>query len=193
MPLFTRDDISRSSIPVSGSGASLTRGTVSFWDRFQKKIDDHFRDMDLTAESSIHFYSDGAWNMHDLLYYFLKRQGAAKVYLTTWAISEIVMRQLCNFMKDGLITELFALFDYRNTSRKPAELAFIEQNATRIKLAKCHAKVTVIDSESMPVTIVSSANYTRNPRLEAGVIAFSREVADFHKEWILKEICDAES
>jgi hypothetical protein len=190
MALFTHEEIKGSSIPSAKAGAIQHPGSVSFWDVTQKKIESALTDMECSPDSSIHYVTEGSWSMHDLLYYFLARYGSSRVYITSWAISEIAMRQLYNFMKEGLITELYGLFDFRNTSRKPAELAFIHQNATKIKLAKCHAKVTVIENAMMPVTIVTSANYTDNPRYEAGVISFSPEVARFHKEWILKEILD---
>lgn len=190
MALFKIDDINSSAFPVARSGSVLIHGQANFWDATQKTIDEHFNKVEPVADDYHHFYSKGAWNMHDLLYYWLRRQGPGMVYLTTWAISEIAMRQLCNFMKDGLITRLYALFDYRNTSRKPAELAFIQKNATEIKLAKCHAKVTVIIPESVPVTIIGSANYTRNPRLETGTVFFGENSARFYQEMIMNEISE---
>jgi len=196
MPLFSSDDISNSSVPKSDSGSILTKGTVSFWHRTQQKIAAEFKDLEIISGLSKHFVSKGAWSMHDLIYYFLKIEGPSRVFITPWAISEIAMRNLFNFMNDGLITELYMICDYRNTSRKPAELAFIERNASKITLAKCHAKVVVIvpeDPTQIPLTIVSSANLTRNPRLEAGVVTFSKAVADFHKDWINEEISNTDA
>ena len=66
-------------------------------------------------------------------------------------------------------------------------LDFLEQD-NDIKAAKCHAKVTVIQNETWGISIVSSANYTRNPRIEAGVICNSKEIAEFHKNWIVNEL-----
>ena len=187
--LFDAQEIENNRPDNHPSGSVLqTDSGLSFWDKTQSKIAETLSGFDLKDGSSVHFYSNGTWSMHDLLFYFLKKTPAAKVYLTTWAISEIAMRQLYTFLKDGLISELYAIIDYRNTSRKPAELEFIKQNATKIQLSKCHAKVTVIDHPDRCITIVTSANYTRNPRLEAGVITVGRQVGDFHKEWIIEEL-----
>ena len=188
MPLFDSDDLKKPSSAKASHDSMSSAVNVFFWTQQQKKLGVALDGFDFNDHDAITFISDGAWNMHDLLFYLLKRFGSGKVYFTTWAISEIAMRQLYLYLKDGLITELYGLFDYRNTSRKPAELAFIQQNATKIKLAKCHAKVTVIEMPSMSISIVTSANYTRNPRLEAGNIFVCRDVAEFHKQWILKEI-----
>jgi hypothetical protein len=137
---------------------------------------------------SLHYASMGDWSTHDLLFHFLSQSGPAEVYFTTWAISEFAIRQLYAFVGSGLITRLSGIFDYRNGIHKPAELQFLKQITTDIKAAKCHAKVTVIQNETMGISIVSSANYTRNPRIEAGVICNSREIAEFHKSWILAEL-----
>ena len=137
---------------------------------------------------SLHYASMGEWSTHDLLFHLLSQTGPAEVTFTTWAISEYAIRQLYNFVNSGMITKLSGIFDYRNGIHKPAELQFLKQITTDIKAAKCHAKVTVILNESHWYSIVTSANYTRNPRIEAGVICNSKEIALFHRSWILAEL-----
>ncbi|MCX6305512.1 MAG: hypothetical protein NT040_11140 [Bacteroidetes bacterium] len=137
---------------------------------------------------SIHYVSMGDWSTHDLLFHFLSQTGPADVYFTTWAISEFAIRQLYAFVSSGLITKLSGIFDYRNGIHKPAELQFLKQITTNIKAAKCHAKVTVIQNESWGISIVTSANFTRNPRIEAGVICTDGPTAEFHKAWIMSEL-----
>jgi hypothetical protein len=142
----------------------------------------------LNQFQSKHYVSMGDWSTHDLLFYLLEQTGPARVYFTTWAISEYAIRQLHNMIEDGLILELKGIFDYRNGTRKPAELQFLQKITTDIKAAKCHAKVTVIINDTWGVCVVGSANYTRNPRIEANVLCSVREVAEFHKDWILNEL-----
>ena len=60
-----------------------------------------------------------------LLFFLLEQTGPARVYFTTWAISEYAIRQLNQFIEHGLILELKRIFDYRNGIRKPAELQFL--------------------------------------------------------------------
>jgi hypothetical protein len=137
---------------------------------------------------SVHYASLGDWSTHDLLFFLLKQTGPAKVYFTTWAISEYAIRQLYQFIEHGLILELKGIFDYRNGIRKPAELQFLQKITTDIKAAKCHAKVTVIENDHWGISVVGSANYTRNPRIEAGVLCCDKTIAAFHRDWILKEL-----
>ena len=137
---------------------------------------------------SVHYASRGDWSTHDLLFFLLEQTGPAKVYFTTWAISEYAIRQLYGFIEHGLILELKGIFDYRNGIRKPAELQFLQKITTDIKAAKCHAKVTVIENDRWGISVVGSANYTRNPRIEAGVLCCDKTVATFHRDWILKEL-----
>ncbi|HNX79809.1 MAG TPA: hypothetical protein PKJ24_07990, partial [Prolixibacteraceae bacterium] len=134
------------------------------------------------------FVSLGDWSTHDLLFFLLEQTGPARVYFTTWAISEYAIRQLYNLIEQGMILELKGIFDYRNGIRKPAELQFLEKISTEIKPAKCHAKVTVLENDDWGISIVGSANYTRNPRIEAGVLFSVKEVAAFERNWIEKEL-----
>jgi hypothetical protein len=81
----------------------------------------------------------------------------------------------------GLPEWLVHIFDYRMGVRKPAELQFLQKITTEIKPAKCHAKVTVVENDNWGISIVGSANYTRNPRIEAGVLFTCRNVAAFER------------
>jgi hypothetical protein len=137
---------------------------------------------------SLHYASMGDWSAHDLLFYILIQTGPADVFFTTWAISEFAIRQLYALVNAGMITRLSGIFDYRNGIHKPSELQFLKQITTDIKAAKCHAKVTVILNEHHSYSVVGSANYTRNPRIEAGVISNSKKAAEFHKAWIMAEL-----
>ena len=143
---------------------------------------------EIVQEDTQPFWSDGDWSAHDMLFYLLNLTGPANVYFSTWAISEYAIRQLYNMIQEGLIIELHGIFDYRNGIRKPAELQFLQKITTDIKAAKCHAKVTVIENDHWGISVVGSANYTRNPRIEAGVLCCDKTVAAFHRDWILKEL-----
>jgi len=187
MSLFSTDDLAKKkpdrpksgSIPFAGSNL-LTIGKAD------EKLHQVFG---LVVDGqSVHYASLGDWSTHDLLFFLLEQTGPARVYFTTWAISEYAIRQLYQFIEHGLILELKGIFDYRNGIRKPAELQFLQKITTDIKAAKCHAKVTVIENDHWGISVVGSANYTRNPRIEAGVLCCDKTVAAFHRDWILNEL-----
>lgn len=187
MTLFSTEDLVKKkpdrsksgSVPFAGSNL-LTIGKAN------EKLHQVFGK--ITEGHSVHYASLGDWSTHDLLFFLLEQTGPARVYFTTWAISEYAIRQLYQFIEHGLILELKGIFDYRNGIRKPAELQFLQKITTDIKAAKCHAKVTVIENDHWGISVVGSANYTRNPRIEAGVLCCDKTVSTFHRDWILKEL-----
>ena len=187
MSLFSTEDLTKKkpdrsksgSIPFTGSNLlTIGKANEKLHQVFGQVIDGQ----------SVHYASLGDWSTHDLLFFLLEQTGPARVYFTTWAISEYAIRQLYQFIEHGLILELKGIFDYRNGIRKPAELQFLQKITTDIKAAKCHAKVTVIENDHWGISVVGSANYTRNPRIEAGVLCCNKTVAAFHRDWILKEL-----
>ena len=187
MSLFKLDRAEDKVIQKPQSVATVTKGiNRSFIGKSNQKISDIIGD--IVQGQTTHYASLGDWSTHDLLFYLLRITGAARVYFTTWAISEFAIRQLYLFIESGLILELRGIFDYRNGIHKTAELEFLRNITTEIKAAKCHAKVTVIENDTWGIAIVGSANYTRNPRIEAGVICADKEIAAFHRTWILNEL-----
>ena len=187
MSLFKLDKAEDKVILKPPSVAIVTMGiNRSFIGKANQKIYDVIGDIE--QGQTTHYASLGDWSTHDLLFYLLRITGAARVYFTTWAISEFAIRQLYLLIESGLILELRGIFDYRNGIHKTAELEFLRNITTEIKAAKCHAKVTVIENDIWGIAIVGSANYTRNPRIEAGVICADKEIAAFHRNWILNEL-----
>ena len=187
MSLFSSEDLVKKkpdrsksgSVPVAGENLLIIgKANEKLHQVFGKVVDGQ----------SVHYASLGDWSTHDLLFFLLEQTGPARVYFTTWAISEYAIRQLYQFIEHGLILELKGIFDYRNGIRKPAELQFLQKITTDIKAAKCHAKVTVIENDHWGISVVGSANYTRNPRIEAGVLCCDKAVAAFHRDWILQEL-----
>jgi hypothetical protein len=190
MSLFTTEDLGKKKTDKTKSGSVPYSGTNHVTiGRVGEKLQDVFGK--IVNGDSKHYASMGDWSTHDLLFFLLEQTGPARVYFTTWAISEFAIRQLYQFIEQGLILELKGIFDYRNGVRKPAELQFLQKITTDIKAAKCHAKITVIENEHWGISVVGSANYTRNPRIEAGVLCCDKAVAAFYREMILNELSNS--
>lgn len=137
---------------------------------------------------SVHFATGAQWSMHQLLIYLLTLTGPVDVYMSTWAITESPIREMLAAMQDGLIKTMNCVFDYRIKERNHKALLMAQESFTRIKLTKCHAKVTVLRNDDFGIVVNGSANYTRNPRIEAGVITHDAAIADFHIDWIKREL-----
>lgn len=138
------------------------------------------------------FYTDGAWSMHHLVQYFLEQIGPSIVHISTWTLTENPARILLNLKEAGLIKELHALFDYRIQDRSPKSFQLIQSVCDRIKLTKCHAKVATMVNDQHGVSIVGSANFSKNRRLEAGTVFTSRISALFDQDFIKAKIDEPE-
>ncbi len=136
----------------------------------------------------IPFMTHGAWSLHQLLEFLLLQIGPSNVMFTTWTITEDPIRAILGLIDRGLITELSAIFDYRIEKRKPEAFQLASNIVTRIVLTKCHAKVMVLQNDNWNVSVIGSSNFSKNPRIEAGVLFTDKATADFTAGWILDEI-----
>ncbi len=133
---------------------------------------------------TIHYVSDGAWSMHELLAFLLKITRTAKVYIVTWTITEIPARSLLMMKQDGLISHLSCIIDDRVRTRTPKSYQLLEQTCDRLLEKKCHSKNIVILNDNWQISVVATANFSKNPRIESGVITFDKDTTIFHQRWI---------
>ncbi len=142
----------------------------------------------ITNNSCIHWLSEGDWSMHDLLQSILQLAGPSNVYLSSYAFSEYPARLIADLKDRNIIQDLYCVIDDRLDVRSASALNIIRNVATKCKLLKTHAKVTVIESIDYNITVVGSANYTTNKRFESGIVTTEISIAAFHKSWILNAI-----
>lgn len=141
---------------------------------------------------TLKFFTDGAWSMHHLVQYFLEQIGPSELVISTWTLTENPARILLNLKDACLIKALHCLFDYRIQDRSPKSYQLIESFADTIKLTKCHAKVAAMINDDHGVSIVGSANFSKNKRLEAGTVFTNRDAALFDHDWIKNLIDETE-
>ena len=192
MSLFSLDDINTPLQQKSGakslvsSPASILRLGTSL-----KQLEETIGSLE--ENQVIEYMTAGKWSMHELIEYSLRKIGSARVYLATWTVTEEPVRSLVKMREEGLIRELHCLFDYRIKDRKPAAFELLKSISDSHALVKIHAKVTAMLSDQRGIAILSSANMTKNPRIEAGAVFCSHESAAFHSDWILQEITTAKA
>lgn len=80
--------------------------------------------------------------------------------------------------QQGMIRTLRCLFGDRVPVMSPNAWQVARFNFDELKLSKCHAKVQVIRNVDWGVVIMGSANFTINPRWEAGVVCCDKGIAD---------------
>ena len=148
----------------------------------------------LQEGKSTYTFSSGKWSSHELLAYVLIQTGPADVWITTWSCTEEPLRMLVKMKQNGMINNIRCLFGDRVPVMSPNAWQLAKYNFTDIKLSHCHAKVQVIRNEQWGVVIMGSANFTINPRWEAGVVCCDKNVADEFAKGIdeaMKKIKDA--
>jgi hypothetical protein len=142
----------------------------------------------LQTGTIINYKTAGRWSSHDLLLHVLKQIGPATLYFSTWTISEFAIRQLLEQANEGNLKMIHGLFDYKIPERKGKVLQLARAICTNIKLTKVHAKVWVLENKNWCVANVGSANFSNNPRIEAGVLMSNNGAGEFHRDWIIEEI-----
>lgn len=175
-----------------------SQNTQNF-DTFSIALNADFSADDNTLASKIHelpingllqFWSRKSSNLK-ILKAVINAFGAVSIYFTTWGLSEIAVRQLATLHSQNLILSVSALLDERILIRRPSVAQLAKSLSGNIGLSNAHAKVMVIQNQKINISIVSSANLTKNPRLESSVIINSQSLADFNKQIILREIQNA--
>lgn len=142
----------------------------------------------LKAGTSIFYETQGSWSNIELLEYLLEQTGKSEIYFSTWSISEEAIRRFSIWNENNRITNIYAVVDAGLRNRKPAIYQSAIATFKNIKFSHSHAKVTVIKSDSHAITLITSANYTKNPRQEVGIIVFDEKLAEKNIQWILREI-----
>lgn len=142
----------------------------------------------IEKNKTYHYSTNGRWSQYELLCYILEQTGPAIVYLTTWKINNDVAGNIAMLKNKGFITDLFLVLEKRIEVTSPQAQDLITTVAEKFKITDIHAKVMVVENESWSITVSGSGNMTVNPRIECGVVSSHKEVATFHKTWILKEI-----
>lgn len=142
----------------------------------------------ISPEHHYHWVSLGGWSMYHFVAYVLNTTGPAHLAFSTWAISEQSARSLVLWKDQGKLLSIDGILDVRARTRHEAAYHLISGHCRQLVLAHCHAKVTVLHNAKWCITILGSANFTENPRIEAGVLCAQPEVGQFHLQWIKNAI-----
>ena len=135
-----------------------------------------------TIEQGIdkHFYSNGAFNLVQLMLYVLKQTGPAHVFLSTYSIAEDSISTLRRYVDDGTILSIRFLIDNRVRSISPKPFAHLMASfPDAYRCTSLHANVALISNDDWHVSIVGSQNATHNPKLERGIIHTSEDIWRF--------------
>lgn len=131
------------------------------------------------------YISPGKVSTYQLLNFFLdKFKSPARVYITTWGMTETALRQLASRKRSGKIEKLYFVFSEQTRVNKANEWQLSHKIADKVKVTPCHAKIYLMLTDQEQVGIISSGNLNRNNKLEAGTITRNKSAIDGIKNFL---------
>ena len=123
------------------------------------------------AECPSQAYLSNAVQVADLLEWILEQVGRAKVWQTSFSISEEFIRRLFFIEKSGRVSEFNLVLDHKATNKTLKLWSFMTQVIERTYLTDNHSKILLVEADSgQKVAVVTSQNLTRGNRHESAFI-----------------------
>lgn len=129
------------------------------------------------ADTPNQAYLTNALQVADVLEWILSQVGKAKVWQTSFSISEEFLRRLFFIEKGGKVLEFNLVLDHKATNKTLKLWSFICQVMKRTYLADNHSKILLVESEAGDtVSVVTSQNLTRGNRHESTFISTDKAI-----------------
>lgn len=129
------------------------------------------------SEVTSQAYLSNAVQVADILEWILEQVGTAKVWQTSFSISEEFLRRLFFIEKTGRVSEFNLVLDHKATNKTLKLWAFITQVIQRTYLADNHSKILLVEAESGEVvSVITSQNLTRGNRHESAFISTDKNI-----------------
>lgn len=136
----------------------------------------------IEKETIFPFASEGTFSMHELLEFLLQKTGPANVRIMSFSITEVAIRFFLNLMENGSIQKLECIFDLTVKRHRLGLLFFMNNVVSALSLTKNHSKLILIQNSKWMISVVGSANFNVNDKIEAGVISTQPEFFRFYDE-----------
>ena len=131
------------------------------------------------SECASQAYLSNAIQVADLLEWILEQVGTAKVWQTSFSISEEFLRRLFFIEKSGRVSEFNLVLDHKATNKTLKLWSFITQVIERTYLTDNHSKILLVKADSgETVSVITSQNLTRGNRHESAFISTDRGIFD---------------
>lgn len=122
-------------------------------------------------------YLSNAVQVADILEWILEQVGSARVWQTSFSISEEFLRRLFFIEKSGKVSEFNLVLDHKATNKTLKLWSFITQVIQRTYLADNHSKILLVEAESGEcVSVITSQNLTRGNRHESAFISTDKGI-----------------
>jgi hypothetical protein len=166
--LFDINEIKVSKKDTSKGAGQETHIVSSLEIGFQKKELENAISQ-IKKNHAISFATKGAWSAHHLLEYLVRQIGSCEVILASWAFSEQAAKTVQALKEQGLISKLTCYLDNRIAVNAPKAKSILERTGEIIFITS-HSKMILLKNDQWSVSVVMSANFSANRRLETGII-----------------------
>jgi hypothetical protein len=138
----------------------------------------------LRHNTDAHYVSAGAWSLHDLARYCLETTGPGVLMAFTWSLTPSATDALLAMKARGLLLALDLCMDAAQKCMSRGAYQTIKPHCRRARLCQIHAKGFLLAAGRWRVSVVTSQNFTTNPRYEVGVLSTAPAVFAFHRAWL---------
>ena len=122
-------------------------------------------------------YLSNAVQVADILEWILEQVGTARVWQTSFSISEEFLRRLFFIEKSGKVSGFNLVLDHKATNKTLKLWVFITQVIRKTYLADNHSKILLVESEDgQQVAVITSQNLTRGNRHESAFISTDKAI-----------------
>lgn len=145
-------------------------------------------------DESLHIISNGSFDYFTLIPRIidLSQSCVDNFYFSTWTMSRENAIQIIDLFDRSLFKNINALTGEYFRTRESKVYSFFQSQLIERKQVivsnKNHSKVTLMKIGENYFVIEGSANFTANPRIEQFILSNSKELFEFHKEWMDKII-----
>ena len=145
-------------------------------------INDILKPLSATASQA---YLSNAVQVADILEWILEQVGTARVWQTSFSISEEFLRRLFFIEKGGRVSEFNLVLDHKATNKTLKLWSFIAQVIQRTYLADNHSKILLVEAASGEcVSVITSQNLTRGNRHESAFISTEKQIFNTLKKQV---------
>lgn len=143
-----------------------------------------------SPNESIHIVSNGTFDYFTLVPIAIDLMGGEcnHFYFSTWTMNnsncEAILKLYDNKKVKSINCLVGLYFQKREAQVFNMVYEGLKERGQRIFSNENYSKVTLLDNGKDFIVICGSANFTSNPRIEQFTIYNSKELFDFHKEWM---------
>lgn len=141
-------------------------------------------------EETIHIVTQSQFNALTFIPYFLERERIKQIFISTYSISKKNIDTILGMIDKKLIGECLLLISDFIVNQKKDIVKKLELEASRCnnfkwQHAQNHSKIILIETDSDYYIIEGSGNMTMNARIEQYVFTCSKELYEFHRNWMM--------